>query len=266
MTTSTVNGTLVNPAAGALTGAQVTATLVDFTDTAAAGFDTADKTETIDAVAAAPNAATGAWTMQLTPNAAIQLFAGGTQSAYRIVESSAGASSTYWIIVTSASPSWVGDLRTTLVQPGGPTSLPGTWCSVTDVATFTGQPVTQQDVNTAQQMVEALIRRVWRVTDATKRDYYWLQRATAWQALYVSVHPEVLTMMDVSSMSQDGLSIAFRSGASQFQALYAPITLRLLNDLFRATNGTIRYNSAFQKNRLTKIGVTAGSSIPWGNL
>jgi hypothetical protein len=151
----------------------------------------------------------------------------------------------------------------TVAGSGG---LNGTWCSIADVTTFTGQTVTQQDVVIAQQMVEALIRRVWRPTDATKRDFYWLNKATAWQAFYVNAHPEVLTMMDVSSMSQDGLSINFRQGASQFQALYSPIALRILNDLFRATNSTIRYNSAFQKNRLTKIGVTAGSSVPWNNL
>jgi hypothetical protein len=154
--------------------------------------------------------------------------------------------------------------QTFTITGGG--NLAGTWCTITDVTAFTGHTVTQQDVNTAQQMIEALVRRVWRSTDAAKRDFYWLNRATAWQALYVNAHPEVLTMMDVSSMSQDGLSVQFRSGASQFQALYAPITLRFLNDLFRSTNGTIRFNSAFQKNRLTKIGVTAGSSIPWGNL
>lgn len=144
--------------------------------------------------------------------------------------------------------------------------LPGTWCTVADVALHAGAAVTQQDVNTAQQMVEALIRRVWRQTDATTRDYYWLQRATAWQARYVNAHPEVIDMMDVAAISQDGIGITFRSSDAQMRVLYAPIALRILNDLFRASNTTIRYNSAFQKNRLTKVGVTAGSSIPWGNI
>src|SRR5581483_5161418 len=59
-------------------------------------------------------------------------------------------------------------------------ALPGTWCTVADVALFAGATVTQQDVNVAQQLIEGLVRRVWRATDVQKRDYYWLQRATAW--------------------------------------------------------------------------------------
>lgn len=266
MTASTVTGTLVNPAAGALTGAQVAFTLVDYNDQAVAGFDPGNQAEVIDTVAATPDPHTGAWTVQLAPNAGLQLFDEAETTAYRVVETSAGATSAYWIVVTDATPSWVGDLRTLLVSPGVPATLPGTWCSLTDVATYTTRTdAVQQDVTVAQVLMEALTHRVWRVTDAAKRDYYWLTRATAWQAVYVHDHPEVLTMMDVSSIGQDGLSIAFRQG-SQSLVMYSPVALRILNNLFRASSGSIRFNSAFQKNRLTKVGVTAGSSIPWGNL
>lgn len=264
MPTSTVNGQLVNPAAGELTGAQVAITLVDLSDHPVVGFDHTDNYETIDALSVTPSA-TGAWSAQLVPNANLQTQ-NGAPTAYRVVESSAGASSTYWIVATSVSPSWVGDLRTTEVGPATPGALPGTWCSVTDVLTFTNRTVTQADVNAAQQMIEALVRRVWRSTDAATRDYIWLQRATAWQARYVAAHPEVLDLMDVQSMNQDGISITFRPTQSQMAVLYSPVALRILNDLFRAANTTIRFNSAFQKNRLTRVGVTAGSSIPWGNL
>lgn len=262
---STVNGTLINPAQGALDGATVTATLVDYNDQPLLGFDTADSFEAIDVVTATPDPVTGAWSMVLTPNAEIQTADEGTETAYRVSEASAGASSVYWIVVTDVTPSWVGDLRTTLVGPGHAGELPGTWCTVTDVLTYTGRPVTQQDVNTAQGMLEALVHRVWRPTDAERRDYYWLTRACAWQALYVNAHPELLTMMDVSSISQDGLSISFK-GSSQSVAMYSPIALRFLSSLFRGSNTTIRLNSAFQKNRPPKVGITAGSTVPWSNI
>lgn len=262
--TSTVNGQLVNPAVGAFASAQVSFTLVDYDDQPVIGFASATHTETIDTVAVTPDL-TGVWSVQLAPNAGIQAVDGVADTAYRVVETSLGASSTYWIVVTNVTPSWVGDLRTTLVGPATPGALPGTWCSVTDVLTYTGRPVTQVDVNTAQGMLEALVHRVWRPTDSGKRDFYWLTRACAWQALYVNAHPELLTMMDVSSISQDGLSISFK-GSSQSVAMYSPIAMRFLSSLFRGSNTTIRLNSAFQKNRLTKVGITAGSTVPWSNI
>jgi len=265
MATSTVNGKLVNPAIAALDGAQVVLTLVDFNDEPVAGFEVTDQYEAIDAVTVTPDA-TGAWSAQLVPNADVQTADGTSQTAYRVEESGGSAGTKYWIAVTDTSPSWVGDLITHEVGPATAGELPGTWCTVTDVLTFANKQVTQADVNVAQQMIEAIVRRVWRETDSTTRDYYWLQRATAWQARYVSAHPEILDMLDVQSISQDGLAISFKPGDTQMRVLYSPMALRILNDLFRASNTTIRYNSAFQKNRLTKTGVTAGSSIPWNNL
>ena len=264
MTATTVTGTLVNPAVGALASASVAFTLVDFNDQPVTGFDATDVLETIDTATATPDAESGAWSIPLTPNAAISLFDQSTDSAYRVVESSAGASSTYWIVVTvSDDPVWVGDLRTADVASGAPVQLPGTWCSLADVATYTGSTVvTQADINAAQVILEGTIHRIWRVTDVQKRDYYWLTRATAFQALYVHAHPELLTMMDVQSISQDGLSITFRAG-TQTLPIVGPIAKRILDALFRASNTTARLNSAFQKNRMTRVGAGSGGSSPW---
>jgi hypothetical protein len=71
--------------------------------------------------------------------------------------------------------------------------------------------------------------------------------------------------MDVQSISQDGLQITFK-GTSQAVQIYSPVALRCLSNLYRGSNSTIRFNSAFQKNRLTRTGVTAGSSVPWHNI
>ena len=264
MTATTVTGTLVNPAEGALASATVAFTLVDLNDVAVAGFDATDMAETIDTASATPDSVSGDWSIALTPNAAITLFDGTTVSAYRVVESSAAASSTYWIVVTaSGDPVWVGTLRTAAVSPGMPAQLPGTWCDLTDIATYTGSTeVTQADVNAAQVILEGTIHRVWRVTDVQKRDYYWLTRATAFQALYVHAHPELLTMMDVQSISQDGLSITFRQG-TQTLPIVGPVAKRILDALFRASNTTARLNSAFQKNRMVRAGVGSGGSSPW---
>lgn len=264
MTTTTVTGTLENPAEGALTDASVTFTLVDYDDQPVTGFDSADMLEVIDTATATPDAVTGAWSIPLVPNASITLFDGQATSAYRVVESSVGASSTYWIVVTaSGTPVWVGTLRTTLVSPGAPAQLPGTWCSLTDVTTYTGSTaVTQTDLNCAQVILEGHIHRIWRSTDSQHRDYYWLTRATAYQALYVHAHPELLTMMSVSSISQDGLAITFKAGDTESVPLLSPVTKRLLGAMFRGSNTSIRMNSAFQKNRQTRVG-PGGGSVSW---
>lgn len=145
----------------------------------------------------------------------------------------------------------------------GAGGLPGTWCSLADVATFTGHTeVTQDELNAAQVILEGHIHRVWRPTDSAKRDWYWLRRATAFQALYVHDHPEILSMMDPRSISQDGLSISF-GAATQSLPIIAPIARRILDAMFRGSNVSVRMNSAFQKNRMTRAGVGGTGSSSW---
>jgi hypothetical protein len=137
--------------------------------------------------------------------------------------------------------------------------IAGTWCSVADVNDFLGLTVTATDVNAAQIILEGVVRRVWRATDTERRDYYWLQRACIWQAAYVHQHPEILTMMGMQSMSQDGMSLSMPPGG---KAYLAPLALLELNNLFRGSNTTIRLNSAFQRNRVRQ-GQVPGGSMPW---
>lgn len=121
MAATTVNGRLLGPLAAMPAAAQVTVTLVDYDDTPVIGFDTADPAEVLGPLTLTP-APTGAWTLPLVPNADLQLVDGSAQTAYRVTESAAGSAFTYWIIVGSSSPAWVGDLRTTLVGTSGGTA------------------------------------------------------------------------------------------------------------------------------------------------
>jgi hypothetical protein len=139
----------------------------------------------------------------------------------------------------------------------------GTWCTVADVPRICqGATVSAADVTAAQAVIESVIHRVWRVTDADRRDYVWLQRAVAWQSVYVNQHPEVLTMMPIQSWSQDGMSFTLAAGSgSGLSAYVSPVAMRMLDNLFRGSNGTIRFNSAFQKNRARGSGYNG--SVPW---
>lgn len=125
MTATTVNGKLISPAAGNPASAQVTITLVDYNDTPVVGFNTVDQTEVLATDTIRPTSA-GLWTVQLVPNATIQLTDGTLQTAYRVVESGAGSTFTYWIAVAASSnPVWAGSIRTTLVGNAGSTTPNG---------------------------------------------------------------------------------------------------------------------------------------------
>ena len=116
---TTVNGKLTNPGAALPSSPAVFAVLVDYFNNPVIGFDTTGQTEILSALPILVNA-NGTWTAQLTPNAQIQLAGGAAQTAWRITEAGAGADGTYWIVVPSGGPFWVGTLRTTLVGGTAP--------------------------------------------------------------------------------------------------------------------------------------------------
>lgn len=162
-----------------------------------------------------------------------------------------------YVIVWTADESTASDVIPVTAAPAT-----GTWCSVADVPDIcAGQTATAQDVAAAQVIIESAVHRVWRVTDADRRDYVWLKRATAWQSAYVNQHPEILTMMPIQSWSQDGMSFGLAAGTAGFKAYLAPLAIAQLNNLFRGSNTTIRFNSAFQKTRPRGSGYNG--TIPW---
>lgn len=132
--------------------------------------------------------------------------------------------------------------------------MAGAWANWGDVLTDTGRDVSNTDLSMAQTMIEALINRVYRATDATTSSYYWLNKAVTWQAVYVSEHPELVNMGNMASMSQDGFSVSFSGGSEGSTNYYHPVALSCLNNLYRGSNTTLRMNSAFQKSRASRVG------------
>lgn len=125
MATSVV-GKLVNPAGVSPANSVVTVTLVDYADESVIGFDTTGEKEIISTYTVNPNGATGIWSLNMTPNADIELLSGQRATAYRITESGGGAGPyTYWIVVTDTpSTNWAGNLRTVLVAGSDGTQVP----------------------------------------------------------------------------------------------------------------------------------------------
>lgn len=191
-----------------------------------------------------------------------------------ITHAATGVYTYLWSIVDTAQLgdyiiTWTADQGTAtevVTVVAGPAT--GTWCSVDDVPTIcAGKTATAADVAAAQVILEGAIHRVWRSTDAEKRDYIWLKRACAWQAAFVHDHPEILTMLPIQSWSQDGMSFTLATGSGSAVAAYlAPLAMQQLQALFRGSNTTIRFNSAFQKNRVGRVGSGFGGSQPWTDI
>lgn len=126
----------------------------------------------------------------------------------------------------------------------------GTWADATFVNNLTGLTVSAEELTIAQRLTEGMVRRVYRASDVDDPDYRWLQGAVAWQAKHVHEHPELLSMADVASTSQDGWSITFRD--DNRQVWFSTLAMLELNNLRRGANTSIRMNSAFQSGRATR--------------
>jgi hypothetical protein len=136
---------------------------------------------------------------------------------------------------------------------------PGAWIDVAGVLTLTGATVTDTNITVAQGLIEGLISRVHRASDVNDPDYYWLQRAVAWQAKYVSDHPELFDQLNVAGWSQDGFSITFGDGRVVQWASSAAMTN--LNNIRNGANVTLRINSGFQSERWLRR-----TGLAWRNL
>ncbi|QOR55827.1 MAG: hypothetical protein YHS30scaffold324_59 [Catenulispora phage 69_17] len=121
---TTVHGRLLGPAASppAPGHGTVSIVLIDYTDTAVIGFDTVDQTEIL-APYTAVAATDGTWTVDLIPNAQIQLAGGTAATAWRVTENNGSTTHSYPIVVPAGGPFWAGDLRTTLVTPSAPSPV-----------------------------------------------------------------------------------------------------------------------------------------------
>jgi hypothetical protein len=121
----------------------------------------------------------------------------------------------------------------------------GSWADVSFVYNLTGETVTAVQLNLAQGLIEGVVRRIYRATDVTDPDYYWLRRAVAVQATFVKAHPELLEQANITSTSQDGWAVNFRD--DNREVWMSGRAWRYLNNLRHGANTAVHANSAFQR-------------------
>lgn len=118
------------------------------------------------------------------------------------------------------------------------------WATTTDVLTFTGKAVADDELSRAQAVVELYASRTASVpaTATTARDEHWLKLAVCYQAAWMQGQFDLYTRVEVGNLSQDGVSTTFTPDAMTL----APLARKALNRLAWRKTRSIHILSPFE--------------------
>lgn len=135
------------------------------------------------------------------------------------------------------------------------------WASIAETLTYTQITVTQADIESAQFMVELFADTTEDVTVSSKNTRL-LKMAVAYQAAWISDHPDIFTHVDVSTMLQDG--IQFTQGHAN-AGLLAPMAKRAIDRLSwkRNRNIKIRPKKKVRNRQIWQFGGNGSSSADY---
>lgn len=126
------------------------------------------------------------------------------------------------------------------------------WATIQDVQLYTGISVSQENVDSAQFMVELFADVEYNDTVdssgnllVSSKDRRLLKMATAYQAAWMTEHPDLFTQVDIGSMNQDGIFFVYKN---ENAALLAPMARRALARLSWKRSNVIRVRPS--RNRL----------------
>ncbi len=114
------------------------------------------------------------------------------------------------------------------------------WATTSDVATYTGVTVTAAQVEQAQGVVEIFADVTEDASDdglISAKNLRLLEQAVAYQAAWITQHPDAFTNQDASSISQDQVSATF---AHANAAILAPLAKRCIDRLSWRRNRGLR--------------------------
>lgn len=110
------------------------------------------------------------------------------------------------------------------------------WATVGETLTYTKITVDQADIESAQFMVE-IFADVTEDATISSKNLRLLKMAVAYQAAWISDHPDIFTHVDVSTMLQDGVQF---TNAHANAGLLAPMAKRAIDRLSWRRNRSIR--------------------------
>jgi hypothetical protein len=116
-----------------------------------------------------------------------------------------------------------------------------TWASAADVLSVTGTTVDSAAVAQAHAVVEVYAGIPATTTDLNARNLRLLNRAVCFQAAWVVAQVDVLSRVEVTTITQDGASV---TPATPDALLLAPLAQRCLAQLSWRRAGSVRVNRA----------------------
>lgn len=104
------------------------------------------------------------------------------------------------------------------------------WATEAEVADVTGVTVSATELAQAEAVVNLYSGRTpdLLADRIGERDLYWLKQAVAWQAVWQQSQVGFDSRSSVGSVSQDGVSVSFRT---EWQQVLAPLAARSLKNL-----------------------------------
>lgn len=127
-----------------------------------------------------------------------------------------------------------------------------TWATTSDVATYTGVTVTAAQVQQAQAVIEIFADTTEDASTAgniSEKNLRLLKLAVAYQAAWITQHPDAFTNIDVTQVQQDGIVASFTHHNA---TVLAPLAKRCIDRL------------SWRRTRPLRIGrmASAGTGIP----
>lgn len=118
------------------------------------------------------------------------------------------------------------------------------WASVSEVQTYTGIVVGADNVTAAQAIVEMFADVTYDSTDKiSTKNLRLLKMAVAYQAAWMTDHPDLFTHIDISTMLQDGIQF---TNAHANAGVLAPLAKRAIDRLSWRRNRSIRVRARRQ--------------------
>jgi hypothetical protein len=106
-----------------------------------------------------------------------------------------------------------------------------TWATASDVATYTGLPVTAAQVEQAQAVIELFADTTEDASDAGNikpKNLRLLKLAVAYQAGWITQHPDAFTNIDLTNFTQDQVSGTLTHASA---LVLAPLAKRCIDRL-----------------------------------
>lgn len=126
------------------------------------------------------------------------------------------------------------------------------WATIADTVLYTRISVSQEDLDSAQAMIEMFADVTYNQTVdvsgaplISAKNLRLLKMATAYQAAWMTDHPDLFTHVDIGSMNQDGIFFVYKH---ENAGLLAPMARRALSRLSWRRNKNIKIKPANYRN------------------